>query len=473
MQTGRSKQCPYPAGEKAGHQLVYNRAMRVSQTAAATTSLIALALLFQQLYRWNDLSGYVVETIAAGLTAGVIYFVALFALERTPDQRTAFWLILAGAVLFRLQLFPLPPALSDDLHRYRWEARVQQAGWNPYTVRPDDPRLASLRGADWEKIPGRDIPSIYPPVAELSFRAAHALARATGPYRGELIRMKLPYLAADLALVGLLAWWVRATRGRNLQLAVYAWNPLVVVEFAASGHLDALVALAVFAACVLIIRGRPAVSTLPLAAGALVKVFPVALAPLWLRHAGWPRSRQAWWCLGGAAALGVACAWPFRPALWQLPETLAYYESRWQHNNASLYALAAWFSGSTELAVGLGAGVVGGLALWAAARRVEPVRGAVLLMGALLLLSPNAFSWYFTWLVPLLALVPLRQAAPWLLLTVTQFLSYHVLLDYQATSEWRFQPFYLWLTYGPFAVALLLGSRQDPSAAGRSPGHEK
>jgi hypothetical protein len=434
--------------------------MRVSQTAAASLSLAALAILFYQLHRWGDLTPYLVETIAAGFVSGVIYFAALFVLERTADHRAAFWLILAGALLFRLLLYPLPPALSDDLHRYRWDARLQQAGWNPYAVRPDDPRLEALRSEDWRSIPGRDIPSIYPPLAQLTFRAALALGQAAGTPQAELIRMKLPFLAADLAIVGLLAWWVRATRGRNVQLAVYAWNPLVVFEFAASGHLDALAALAVFAACLVIIRGHPAVSTLLLAAAALVKVFPVALAPLWLRLTGWPRSRQAWRGLAGAAALALACVWPYRSALGQLRETMAYYESRWQHNNASLYALTDWFGGSTDLAVGLGVGVVGGLAVWVAARRVEVIRGAILLIGALLLLSPNAFSWYFTWLVPLLALVPLRQALPWLLLTVTQFLSYQVLLDYQAGGVWRFAPHYLWLTYLPtLLLAVWLRSR--------------
>jgi hypothetical protein len=43
----------------------------------------------------------------------------------------------------------------------------------------------------------------------------------------------------------------------------------------------------------------------------------------------------------------------------------------------------------------------------------------------------------------------------WLLLTVLQFLSYHVLINYQASAVWHFQTEYLWLTYGPFYVLLL------------------
>lgn len=423
--------------------------MRINQTAVIAAGGAALALLFHQLRRWDDLTGFVVETIAAGLAAGIFYFVTLFLLEKTADRRAAFWLILAAALLFRLQLLPLPPVLSDDLHRYRWEARVQAAGWNPYAVQPDDPRLAALREGDWEKVSGRGIPSIYPPLTELVFRAAWPLVEGV-PLRTSLALLKLPFLAADLGVMALLAWWLRSSGGRNVQLAVYAWNPLLIVEFAASGHLDPLVLLAVLASALALLKGRHVLATVLLTAGALIKAFPVLLLPLWLRHQGWPRRVRAWWGLAAGAALAMACVWPYRAALSQLPATLAEYQSHWQHNNASLYSLAVWFSGSTELAAGLGVGIVGALALWAAARGLDAIRGAILLIGATLLLAPNAFAWYFTWLLPFLSLVPLRSAAPWLLLTVTQFLSNHVLLEYHANGVWRFQSFYLWLTYAPF-----------------------
>ncbi len=395
--------------------------------------------------RLGNLKLHVVETIALALAAGAIYLVVLYALERLPESGTAFWLILAGALLFRLTLAPLEPSLSTDIYRYRWEGRVQQAGWNPYIVRPDDPRLAPLRDAYWSEMPGRDIPSVYPPVAELISRLTWRVL--PGP-----VGFKLPFLLADLLVVGILAGWIRSTGGRSFHLAIYAWNPLVVVEFAASGHNDAL-ALAGLVAAIVIIRRNAAVSTLLLTAAALAKAFPVVLVPAWLRRTGW---RNAVW----AAALAAVCAWPFRSAWlgsahhkWPgILDTLAYYESRWQNNNASLYGLIAWFSGSTDLAAGLGVGVVAGLAVWAAARRMDVVRAAYLLIGAILMLAPNGYSWYFTWIVPLLCFFP---NPAWLLLTVLQFLSYNVLIDYQVSGRWHFDPVLQWLTYAPFYALLL------------------
>jgi hypothetical protein len=425
------------------------------QAIAAFVGLAVLEAAFEAMRRLGDLKLHVVATIALGLAAGIIYFVVLFTLRRLNEDRATFWLVLAGALVFRLTLAPLEPSLSTDIHRYRWDGHVQQAGWNPYLVRPEDPRLASLRNPDWSAVPGRETPTVYPPVAELIYRWTWRLL--PGP-----VGFKLPFLLADLLVVCLLAGWIRATGGRSFQLAIYAWNPLVVVEFAASGHNDAL-ALAGLVAAVLIIRRAPVVSTLLLTAAALTKFFPAVLLPLWLRRAGWPRSRRGWAHAPAALALVVVCVWPYRAA-W-LPTTghprpaildsLAYFESRWQNNNASVHALATWFSGSAGLAAGLGAGMVLGLALWAAARHMDVVRAAYLLVGALLILAPNGFSWYFTWIVPLLCFFP---NPAWLLLTVTQFLSYNVLIDFQASGRWHFNPFLQWLTYAPF-YALLLWQR--------------
>lgn len=442
------------------------RAQRVArhQAARAALALAALAALFGRLHAYGDLGAHVVETIAVGLAAGLVYLIALYALERAPDHPWALWLILGGALLFRLELLPLAPAFSTDLYRYRWEGRVQAAGWNPYTVRPDDPRLEPLRDETFDQISGRDIPTVYPPLVERIYLAAYRLL-PDAPGAPRILWLKLPYLAADVLLVGLLAGWIRSTGGKNSLVALYAWNPLVVFEVAASGHNDALATASMLAASLMITRGRGMVSTVLLAAATMLKWFPVVLFPAWLRRLGWPRNPWSWRGAGLAAAFLAACAWPYRGAWPEVLEVLADYESRWQMNNASLYALLAWLSGSRDLAAGLGVGVVAGLACWAAVRRLDVVRTAYLVIGAILMLAPNAFSWYFTWILPLLCFFP---NPAWLLLSVLQFLSYHVLIDYHASGVWRFQPAYLWLTYGPF-YALLVWQ----AARSRAPGPER
>ena len=249
--------------------------------------------------RLGDLAGHIPEFMALALGAGVLYFIALYALEHTRDNRAVLWLVLLGALAFRLTLFPYPPSLSTDVHRYRWDGHVQNAGWNPYAVAPTDPRLAPLRDPGWYVMPAPEIPTMYPPLSELVFRA-------TWRVLPDPVGFKLPFLLADLAVAAMLAGWIRSTGGRNYQVAIYAWNPLVVVEFASSGHNDAL-AIACVVATLLIIRRFPAVSTLTLTAGALSKAFPVVLLPLALFRAGWPGRLRGWMAATGCVALTALC----------------------------------------------------------------------------------------------------------------------------------------------------------------------
>jgi hypothetical protein len=414
-----------------------------TQSIIALIAIAALEAVFAAMARLGDLSLHIPEFMALALGAGVLYFVALYALEHTPENRAVLWLVLLGALAFRLTLFPYPPSLSTDVHRYRWDGHVQNAGWNPYAVAPTDPRLAPLRDPGWAVMPAPEIPTMYPPLSELVFRATWRVL--PGP-----VGFRLPFLLADLAVAAMLAGWIRSAGGRNYQIAIYAWNPLVVVEFASSGHNDAL-AIAGVIATLLIIRRLPAMSTLTLTAGALSKAFPIVLLPLALFRAGWPGKLRGWLAAAGCTVLAAVCIWPYRHAGHEFLGMLKYYQLTWRNYNSSIYPVLLWATGSHELAAGIGEGVVLGLALWLAVRRADPTRAAFLLIGTVLLFAPNGYSWYFTWIVPLLCFYP---SAAWLLLTVLQFLSYKIFINYRATGDWHFDPLFQWLTYAPFYALL-------------------
>jgi hypothetical protein len=53
--------------------------------------------------------------------------------------------------------------------------------------------------------------------------------------------------------------------------------------------------------------------------------------------------------------------------------------------------------------------------------------------------------------VPLLCFYP---SAAWLLLTVLQFLSYKIFINYRSFGDWHFDSFFQWLCYAPFYVLL-------------------
>jgi hypothetical protein len=402
-----------------------------------------LEALFLRMHRLYYLKNYAIAFIEIALGAGGVYLIALYGFGRTRATRASTILLILGAIVFRATLWPMLPTLSDDLQRYRWEGKVQAHGWNPYAVAPNDPRLAGLRDQYWEIMPGREVPAIYPPVSELVFRATWKLF--PGP-----IAFKTPFAVADVLALLLLAWTFWSDRERDFRLAVYAWNPLVIVEFAGSGHNDVLAVLGIVCGLAMV-KKWPVLSNGPVALAVMAKVFPVLLLPVWMRRAGWP-VKKGWWAAGLAFATGLLVLAPYWHALGMFRATMTYYEATWKNYNASLYTVLDWLTGGkTKIPALVAAGVSWGVALWLAWKKAEPARAAYLIIGTLLAVGPNGYSWYFTWIVPLLCFFP---NPAWLMLTVLQFLSYNVLIGYGILGVFKFDPFMQWLVYAPFYVLL-------------------
>ena len=409
---------------------------------AAGLSLEALYLRMHSLYY---LKNHVIGFIELALAAGTVYLIVLYGLSRARASRAAFILLIFGAVVFRATLWPMEPTLSDDLQRYRWEGKVQANGWNPYSIAPKDPRLYSLRDKHYEIIPGREIPAIYPPATELVLLAAWKLF--PGP-----TAFKTPFATADVLVMLLLAWMFRSESDRTFRLAVYAWNPLVIVEFAGSGHNDVLAVLGIVCGLALV-RNRPTIAAVPVALAAMAKVFPAVLLPVWIRRAGWPEKRIGWFAAALAALAMLLVLAPYGSALGMFRANLTYYEATWKNYHASLYTAIDWLTGGrSKIPVLVGILASWGLAFWLASKRADPTRAAYLLIGTVLAFGPNGYSWYFTWIVPLLCFFP---NPAWLMLTVLQFLSYNVLIGYGILGTFKFDPLMQALVYAPFYLLLV------------------
>jgi alpha-1,6-mannosyltransferase len=246
----------------------------------------------------------------------------------------------------------------------------------------------------------------------------------------------------------------REEKDRAFRVAVYAWNPLVIVEFAGSGHNDVLAILGIVGGLALL-KKCPALASVSIALGTMAKVFPAVLLPVWIRRAGWPEKRSGWWAAALAVAVSVLVILPYRHGLGALRADLAHYEANWKNYHASLYTVFDWLTGGgTRIPALVSAAAIWGSALWLAWKRADPMRAAYLLIGTSLLFWPNGYPWYFTWIVPLLCFFP---NPAWLLLTVLQFLSYNVLIGYGILGQFKFDPFLQWLVYAPFYVLLFGG----------------
>ena len=98
-----------------------------------------------------------------------------------------FWVV---AVLLRLVALPLEP--GDDFWRYQWEGKVQNAGFNPYVLAPNDEQLVPLRAEfpNWSQINHRDFSAIYPPGTELLFAGAQSFRGGSARLQTALCRRR-------------------------------------------------------------------------------------------------------------------------------------------------------------------------------------------------------------------------------------------------------------------------------------------
>ena len=184
--------------------------------------------------------------IKLALFQSVLYLIAAWLIVRNRGGRGTLLLVLLFAGLFRLSILFAPPYLSDDIYRYVWDGRVQAAGINPYRYVPADEHLQSLRDEEiYPKINRRDYAhTIYPPVAEAVFLLTTRVSESITWMKATMIGFEA---IAIWAIVQLLASYGLARQ----RILIYAWHPLVIWEFAGSGHVDpiaiAFIALALLA----------------------------------------------------------------------------------------------------------------------------------------------------------------------------------------------------------------------------------
>ena len=387
-------------------------------------SLVGLALA-------GDLRARPGRFLALYGAAFVAYAAAVAGARALPGGRRGLLVVLAAALLFRVTLVPSSPTLSDDVYRYLWDGRVQRAGTNPYLHPPDHPALADLRDDSWERINHREIPTIYPPLMQIVFRVGATIAPS-------VVGFKLLFLLFELGVMWIVWRLALLAGGGARNVAIYAWNPLVILEVAGSGHNDVIAVMFLMAALLFIIQDRPGLSTLSLGASILAKFVPVMVLPTFVRRT--PASRV--WLLPAILAAGYL---PFAVAGKALFRGLSEYGRRWEHNDflfRGLLEVTFWLDPSGPLKAllnrldallgGAGTlsflyyythpqyvarivafGAMGAVAIYVTFKPWAPSRELLVVLAAVLLLSPTVHPWYLLWIVPLLAIHPCRGLLLW------------------------------------------------------------
>jgi hypothetical protein len=423
---------------------------------------------------------------------------------------SSWWFVAAGGAI-RAFLIPASPIFSDDIYRYVWDGRVGLAGINPFVHPPSSEALAHLRDALWPQINHPDIPTIYPPGAQYLFQANAALG-------GGVAGLKPLIVAVEVTAMAVCWRWLREHWDRDRLLfafAAYALNPLVFVEVAWSGHLDAV-------AWSLLIVGlvvwqhddsarSGALSSATVGASASVKFLGLAALPLLVfdRGSASSHARPLWQRLAApVAVLGVLVATylPMADAGTKLFSGLGTYAASWRGNDGGyrvlhettegalhrwggaesrqedelfyhfgaldgLYRELGWttnWKGKTvpdttysaaEIASIVGkaaAALVVGLALlWCLILGRRPLEGTALSLLALYLFAPVVHPWYVAWLVPFAAL---RRRATGLVFSFTVLAAYLAWRSAAAGGNWHVPRWAVAAEYGAVLLTFWLES---------------
>jgi hypothetical protein len=374
--------------------------------------------------------------IIALLVAAVAYLLSIRELLSTP--RFPQHVIVIGLVLAALWHLPFlltPPGPDDDIHRYLWDGRIQRLGYNPYLVVPSDPALARLHTPETRTLNNPDVPSPYPPGAQLFFRAVTAIHES-------VFALKIAFVICDLAIVLILLDVLSRSRQAAHWVLAYAWNPLLATEVAGSGHIDIVGVLLLLVSLAALTRRWRALAALAFGLSVAVKFLPIVLLPLY-----WKRVRMR---DGVLAALVVALVYVPFFSHGRIPiGSLGTYVQSFRFNDPVFVTLER--VAAPQLAVGL-AVLVGFLtAMWLRKKAPKWSGDAFAWpMAALLLCAPVVYPWYLLWLLPFL-----RSATtlPLIIWTVSIIPTYYVWHLRTLGRPWLVPGWIMLLEYGSVAIA--------------------
>ena len=239
-----------------------------------------------------------------------IYLTGFLVLRALPDAWWTVLPILAFTLLFQVTFGLMPGTFTTDLFSYAMYGIIPAVyELNPYIYVPG--YFPGNRMTSWIHPVWYYTPSIYGPLwIDLSvwvtgFTRDRSLVDQALAYR---LLSNVAHLA-NLALVGLLVRRLKPPKPVSL-VFLFAWNPLLLFEFAASGHNDSLMLTFTLLACLLFAYRRYLLSVAALSLAALVKVTPLLVLPLLVLHwaarePSWPRRLLAL-ALGALVPAGLA-----------------------------------------------------------------------------------------------------------------------------------------------------------------------
>jgi hypothetical protein len=368
----------------------------------------------------------------------VSQLLAVIGIRRAEPPRMWLWIAVGVAVACRVPLMVGPVNYDSDMVRYVYDGRIQRFGYNPYAVVPSDPALAHTHTADTARMPSRNARTPYPPAAQLFFRLMVTLWESARVMKSVLTLL-------DIATIFIVLQWLRVTGRSEWLFLGYAWNPLVILEVAHSGHIDGLGVFWIALCALWVARRRTSLAAIAYTLAVATKLLPIVLAPLFL---GRMKARDI--AIGAGALLLLYL--PFMTAgvmpIGAVPNVVEHIRF-----NSPIFRPLAWAVTPTGAAVfALAAGLAA--AAWARWKLdVNDPASWAWPMAVTLACAPVIYPWYLLFFTPFLLTATTVPLTVW---TWTVLPVYLVWEWAQFGARWRVPAWLMTLEYGAVVTAIVL-----------------
>ncbi|MBK9146610.1 MAG: DUF2029 domain-containing protein [Flavobacteriales bacterium] len=387
--------------------------------------------------------------LLGGFAVAFLGYLLLHARIGGMSPRAFFVLVIALRVL----LLFAPITWTDDHFRYWWDGVCTVNGLSPFAHPPRDllslhPGLFSADHLAMLNSPG--FHSAYPPLAQAAFALAAWLG---GAYPDAwMLFMRLIIVLCEAVSIALLMRLLRRERAGLTAVALYAFNPLVLIELTVNLHTEALMIPLCLGAVLMLRSDRLWAVGLLIGLAASARLMPIVFILALPAVVGIKRSVLP------AAIAGCAFASSWLP-FWT-PELIPNFLSSlklfgtYLEYNGGLFELLRRALGDDAVK---GTGLIGAITLCAliAYAIIRFRKGAMELGEAMLWLlamvlfgSQAVHPWYITPLIAFAALTRWRWPLWWSLLIMPTYLTYG--------SEPFAQP-YWWITMEYGALVVLIG----------------
>ena len=220
-----------------------------------------------------------------GIIVGL--FIIYWLLHNFWDEKVL--LIIGLGVLFRLLVLFAFPNLSDDVFRFVWDGRLNVIGENPFLHMPSwylesKNKILALNHELYSQLNSNEYYTVYPPILQYIF--ASSVWLFPNDIYSSAIVMKCFIFLAECGSIAILLKLFKQFTINAKYIAIYALNPLVIIELTGNAHFEGLMIFFLLLTVWLLAKKKIILSAVAMSFAICTKLLPLMFLPFLIKRLG-------------------------------------------------------------------------------------------------------------------------------------------------------------------------------------------